>query len=292
VQNGHPHDLRIAWPQLAAELKGLRQAAELTTRQLADQLGVSQGKVTKIENARTVPSVEDVQAWAAATSASADQAARLVELAERTQTEAIMVRAARRAGLPDLQRQVAEAERVAATIRVFYPTLIPGLLQTPDYARLVVTAAEPDRPEVAEALALRMQRQTILHEEGRRFEFVVGEAALRWRYGPVAVQLGQLDRIRTVAMLANVLVAVLPLDREAPVWHSHGFTLFEDRADDGDPFVHVETLTSSVNVAEPADVERYRQTMEGLRGLAVADAEATALLEQLAREYGWGRSRD
>jgi transcriptional regulator with XRE-family HTH domain len=284
VQNGRSRDLLVSWPRLAGELQQLREAAGLTTRELADQLGVSQSKVTKLENARTVPSVEDVRAWATATNAPAEQAARLVELVERTHTEAVMLRAARRAGLPELQRQTAESERAAMTIRVYYPTIIPGLLQTPDYARLVVTAVHQDRPDVADAIAQRMQRQAILYGEGRHFEFVIGEAALRWCYGSAAVQLGQLDRIRSIAMLPAVLVGVLPFSRETPAWHSHGFTLFEDRADDGDPFVHVETLTASLNVTEPADVQAYRQALDRLRELAVYGEDARAFLAQLMDE--------
>jgi transcriptional regulator with XRE-family HTH domain len=215
VQNGRSRDLLVSWPRLAGELQQLRETAGLTTRQLADQLGVSQSKVTKLENARTVPTAEDVQAWAAATNAPAARTAQLAELAERSHTEAVMMRAARRAGLPELQRRTAESERTATTIRVYYPTIIPGLLQTPDYARLVVTAVHRDRPDVAEAIASRMQRQMILYEEARHFEFVVGEVALRWRYGPVAVQLGQLDRLRSIAMLPNVRLGVLPLTRSS-----------------------------------------------------------------------------
>lgn len=282
MQNGRPRDLLQAWPRLAAELTQLREAAGLTTRQLADRLGVSQGKVTKTENARTVPSVEDVRAWAEATGAPAEEAARLVDLVERAHTEAIMLRAARRAGLPDLQRQVAASEQAATAIHVYTPTIIPGLLQTPDYARLLVTSVHQDRPDVAEAISQRMQRQAILYEEGRRFEFVIGEAALRWRYGAAAVQLGQLDRLRTAALLPGVQVGVLPFDREVPAWHSHGFTLFE--ADDGAPYVHVETLTASLNVTEPADVEAYRQALERLRELAVQGEEAQALLVQVMEE--------
>lgn len=286
MQNGRSRDLLVAWPRLAGELRELRKAAGLTTRQLADKLEVSQGKVTKLENARTVPSVEDVRAWAAATNAPAEQAARVAELAERTHTEAIMLRAARRAGLPDLQRRTAESERTAMTIRVYQPTAVPGLLQTPDYARLMVTAVHRDRPDVAEAIAQRMQRQMVLYEEARHFEFVIGEAALRWRLGSAAVQLGQLDRIRSVAMLPNVQVGVLPLSHETPAWHFSGFTLFEDRVDDGDPFVHVETLTASLNVTEPADVEAYRQALEQLRQLAVYGEDAQALLARLMDELG------
>jgi len=278
VQPGRAGDLLVAWPRLGAELQRLREAAGLTTRQLAERLGISQSKVTKIENARTIPSAEDVRAWASAAGASPGQAAQLLELAERAHTEAIMMRAARRAGLPHLQQQVAVWEQTAATVRVYQPTIIPGLLQTPDYARLVVTAMHRDRPDVDAAIAARVQRQAILYEQARRFEFVVTETALRWRYGPASVQLGQLDRLRTIAMLPNVLLGLLPLAAETPAWHSHGFTLFEDRSDDGDPFVHVETLTAGLNVTEPADVAAYRQAFEHLRSLAISGEQAQELL--------------
>jgi transcriptional regulator with XRE-family HTH domain len=285
VHNDWPqNNLRCAWPRLAGQLQLLREAAGLTTRQLADRLEVSQSKVTKLENARTVPSAEDVRAWAAATSAPPERAAQLVNLAERAHAEAVMLRAARRAGLPELQRQVAESKRTARTVRIYHPTIIPGLLQTPGYARLVVTAIHQDRPDISDAIAQRMQRQAVLYDEARRFEFVIGEAALRWRYGSAAVQLGQLDRIRSIATLPTVLIGIVPLSHETPAWDSHGFTIFEDRVDDGDPFVHVETLTAGLNITEPTDVQAYRQMFDRLRELALDREDAKGLLAELMDE--------
>ena len=67
-----------------------------------------------------------------------------------------------------------------------------------------------------------------------------------------------------------------------PVWHSHGFTIFSDRADDAEPVVHVETLTSAINVRNPADVARYQDAFERLRKVAAVGDEARALLQRLA----------
>jgi transcriptional regulator with XRE-family HTH domain len=288
VHEGRSSDLRRAWPALANELKELRSGADLSTRQLARELKWSQGKVHKIEHTLTLPSMDDVEAWLRVTDAPANQAVRLLDLAERAQHEAVMVRARRRAGEPidltELQEQTRRIEASAKLIRVFAPILIPGLLQTPDYARLVVLAGEPDNPTITEAIAGRMQRQAILYEEGREFEFVLSEAALRWRFGPVAVQVGQLRQLQTFSILGNVLVAVLPLDRETPVWHGAGFTLFEDRLDEADPMVHLEALATFENIAEPALVGRYQQTLNALRDLAVTGHQARALLEQVRGE--------
>jgi transcriptional regulator with XRE-family HTH domain len=289
VYGGRSNDLRSAWPALATELKRFREAADLSTRQLATQLKWSQGKVHKVENGHTLPSAQDVQAWLEATGAPAHQEPQLLNLAERAHHEAILIRAARRAGLvidlPELQRQVREAEQTARTIRVYSPILIPGLLQTPDYARGMVLAAEPDNPTVAAAIADRMQRQAILYEPGRRFEFVVGETALRWRFGPAAVQVAQLRQLHTFTTLVGVLIGILPLDRETPVWHGTGFTLFENRADDADPFVHLEALRSFENIAEPSLVERYQQVFDRLRALAIVDSEAREMIEQIMGEF-------
>jgi transcriptional regulator with XRE-family HTH domain len=287
VQSGRSHDLRRAWPKLGEQLRQLREAAGLNGRQLAARLGRGryQAWVSRVENANKLPDVDDIQAWLEATGATAEQVEQVLELAEQAQHELVRVQKARRVGmvvdLPELQRQTEEAERQAGTIRVFAPILIPALLQTPDYARLLVLAAEPENPTVPEAIARRMQRQARLYEEGRRFEFVISEAALRWRFGSPAVQIGQLRQLLTLSALANVLIAAVPLDRETPVWHSIGFTLLEDRADNADPLVVLEALETWENIADPRLVGRYQQTLDGLRDLAVVGDEARALVERI-----------
>jgi hypothetical protein len=71
---------------------------------------------------------------------------------------------------------------------------------------------------------------------------------------------------------------------ETPAWDSHGFTIFEDRVDDGDPFVHVETLTAGLNITEPTDVQAYRQMFDRLRELALDREDAKGLLAELMDE--------
>src|SRR5439155_5602813 len=125
-------------------------------------------------------------------------------------------------GLAALQQDVRELEASVRTILNFPPLIVPGLMQVPEYARRIFAAGDPEgRLDVAAAIAARMDRQIVLYEESRRFEFVVAEAALRWRVAPVSVMLAQIDRVMAVAGLGAVTLGVLPLTSDA--WHEHGF---------------------------------------------------------------------
>jgi transcriptional regulator with XRE-family HTH domain len=280
VTETHPSELLLERRRLATWLQQLREVAGLTTYQLAGRLGVSQSKVSKIENARVAVSVHDVGAWARATGASPERTTELIERAELALTEAVNWRSALREGLPVKQRQVGELERAATVVRLFQLAVIPGLLQTADYARRMFLGHHPaGRPDIGAAVAARLERQAILYDETKRFEFIITEAVLRWRVGHVPMMLAQLDRIRSLATLPNVAVGIIPLAAEVPDWHGHAFTLFEFEDDeDANALVHVELLTSWTNVSDPDDVGAYREAFQRLREAAVFDEAAQALL--------------
>jgi len=281
VTETHTSELLIERRRLATALQQLREAAGLTTYELANQLGVSQSKVSKIENARVaVRDVDIVDAWARATGASPEKTRELVERAELALTEAVNWRSALREGLPVKQRQVGELERTATVIRIFQLAVIPGLLQTADYARRMFLGHHPaGRPDIGAAVAARLERQAVLYDETKRFEFIITEAVLRWRVGPIPMMLAQLDRVRSLATLPNVAVGIIPLAVEMPGWHGNAFTLFEFEDDeDENSLVHVELLTSWTNVSDPNDVGTYREAFQRLGDAAVFDEAAQALV--------------
>jgi Domain of unknown function (DUF5753) len=180
---------------------------------------------------------------------------------------------------------VAALERSARVLRLFNPVIVPGLLQTPEYAHRIFLAQHPsDAPDLAAAVAARVDRQAILYDPGKRFEFVIGEPALRWRFGPVAGHLAQLDRLRLVATMPNVEIAVLLFDREVPVWHSHAFVIFDELIDDEAGLVHVEAMGAALNLSDPPAVERYRSAFADLRAAAVSGAEILDLLARVIAE--------
>lgn len=264
--------------RLGSALRRLRLRADLTGEQLAEQAGMSQSKVSRIELGQSAATVADIERWAQMTGASDDERAELVELAEATVTEAIAFREARRHGLPSIQEDVQAIEASAATIRSYQPVLVPGLLQTAEYTRRLLKAGFPEgRPDIPAAIAARIERQAVLYDEAKRIEFIITEGALRWRFGPPSAMLAQLDRIATVATLTTVAIGIIPQAVEITTWRTHGFNIFDDRGDE-DPIVDVETLTTGLTITDPRDVDEYRQAFARLREAAVFGDDALALL--------------
>jgi len=126
-----------------------------------------------------------------------------------------------------------------------------------------------------------MERQAVLYDPGKRFEVVVPEAALWWQVAPWPVQAQQLDRIRQAMTLSTVWLGIVPLGVEAPIFRVHGFSMFDEPADDGDPLVIVETLTLTLTLSEPAAVEEYREAFRRLQAVAVTGPEALEILARL-----------
>jgi transcriptional regulator with XRE-family HTH domain len=267
--------------RLGLALRGLRLDAGLTGHQLAALTGLSQSTVSRVELGQAMPSVPDIDAWCHATRADAGQAAEVRALAEAAAVETISWRRAGRRGLPRLQDHVRDLEATAATLLNFQPVIVPGLLQTADYARQVVLSGYPGgRPDIAAAVSARMERQAVLFDDARRLEFVIAEAALRWRIGPPPMMRAQLGRIASLATLANVSIGIIPQDAQVQAWHIHGFAILDDRAD-GPAVVRVETLTTGLSITDPESVEQYRQAFALLREAAVHGDQAQGIITGL-----------
>jgi transcriptional regulator with XRE-family HTH domain len=273
--------------RLGGELRGLRDLAGLSGRDLARQLGISQSKVSRIEAGTTLPSLPEVKAWATAVGASVEVREWLIDTTEAAFTEVHPWRTA--LGVrTHLQDEVRERELRAKTSRVFQPSVVPGLLQTADYARRVfgMFQAKVYTDEgLAAAVAGRLHRQLALYEHGRRFEFLITEAALRWRPGPAATLLAQLDRIFSVSTLENVSIGLIPFTKPATVYTSHGFVIYAaDEESDQGTIATVETIHAQLIIHSPDDVRLYEERWSMLRKMAVFDDEARAFLTMLGTE--------
>lgn len=265
--------------RLGAALRRLRTAAGLSGEQLAREVGISQSQVSRIELGHQAASVDVVKRWAQACGASAEVLAELTEWAEGAAFEAVAWNKAMGRGLVGLQEDVRDLEASARTILDFALLILPGLVQVPEYARRIFAAGHPGgRPDIAAAVAARMDRQLALYEESRRFEFVIAEAALRWRIAPANVMLAQIDRVMTVATLSTVTLGVLPLTSDA--WHEHDFVILDDPLD-GDPLVHVETMTRGITITDPEEVGEYRDMFRRVQASALTGPEAAELLQEI-----------
>jgi transcriptional regulator with XRE-family HTH domain len=264
---------------LGAALRRLRVAAGFSGEQIAGRTGISQSRVSRIELGQQSIPVAVAETWAKAAGADGEALAALIELAEAAATQTSSWRGR---GLVRLQHDSRQAEVGAATILNYQPLGIPGLLQVPEYSRRLFATGYPRRgpEEVAAAVKARMDRQVILYDETRHFEFVIGAAALYWRLGPAALMRAQLDRLSGVTGLANVTIGIIPLGAEvADVWCDHSFNIL----DGPDPLAHVETLTTPVNVTDPADIDAYREVFRRLQAATVTGDDARRLITEASR---------
>jgi transcriptional regulator with XRE-family HTH domain len=218
---------------LAERLFRLRKGAGLTGDQLATQLSwgaTGRTKVSKIENGRQVPTPEEIQAWALATSHPEAGGDLLELLADMRLTHTRWRSRLKKDGSQATIQQDFDARTRAATrVRWAELTLIPGLLQTSAYARSVITQAValyPGDPDIDAAVQARMQRQDVLYDQSKTFEFVLTEAALRMLPCPPQVMLGQLDRLLSLG-LDNVTLGIIPFG-QAPLIPLTGFYLLDD----------------------------------------------------------------
>jgi transcriptional regulator with XRE-family HTH domain len=267
---------------LGVQLRRLRETAHLSGKDLALRLGWQPSKVSRLENARQTPTEDDVVVWAQAVKAGPETVDRLI-----TQVIALVERQdswrqRNRGGLATLQEDIRDLEARTTLFRALEPAVIIGLLQTAEYARNIFTKIRrlydgPD--EIDAAIRVRMQRQEILYDRGRRFRFLLTEAALRYRLAPLPVMCGQLDRLLAVSTLPNVEFGVIPFAAPLPAALLNGFWIYNDA------MVGVATRTKDLVLRDPEDIAFYAKTFEDFHEAAVYQESARAVIVKILNEF-------
>jgi transcriptional regulator with XRE-family HTH domain len=283
MTEGQPREPRTQRARLGNELLQVRKLAGLSGTELGKLLGISQKTVSRFEHGESLPSLPQVNGWARATKTPADRRAILVALAEAAVNEVATFRDRLAEGLAAVQESVHDLESTARTIRNFQPGIMPGLLQTAEYARRIMAFADINGDgNHGAAVAARLARQEALHDPARSFEFVMTEAALRYRPGPRQVLTAQLDHLAAVATLGTISFGVIPADAEMHAITRCGFILYEDRIGGQAPFAVVEAPHASLYASDPPDVELYRDQLELFRQSAVWGDEALTVVRAIA----------
>jgi len=277
VTNPQPREPREQRTRLGAELRRLRMLAGLSGEALGREVGTSQKTVSRIERGESVPDLPQVTAWARATGA-ADRLAVLTGLLEAAINEVTAFRG-KSGGLAAFQPEIRELEAASGVVRNFQAGIIPGLLQTPAYARRVLELAGVS--DLAAAVTVRLERQQVLYDEKRRFEFLLTEAALRWRPGSPEMLAAQLGQVASLATLETVELGVIPANAEMHAITRCSFIVYEDRTDGEPPVVAVETPHALLYASDAADVELYRDQLALFRQSALYGAEAVEFVRSL-----------
>jgi transcriptional regulator with XRE-family HTH domain len=263
-------DYQQAREALGARVRQLRKDANLTGKQLAEQLGWSQPKVSRIERGHRTPSEE--------------------ELLTRVRTVHAVHAAWRRqlaGGAAVGQHDILELEASVRLVRAFEPAVIPGMLETDEYARKLfddVVALYGIPNDAEEAVRVRLRRQQLLHDPVKRFEFIIGEPAFRSQFCPPAVMRAQLDLVRALSNLETVEVSILPSDAKLPFMPLHGFWIFDD------DLVSVETVHTRVEARDPSEVALYLRVFDQLKAAALGGEAARELLTRAIED--WRRLED
>ena len=260
---------------VAARLRALRTQTGLSGKQFAKGLGWQPSKVSRLENGRQTPTPADLDAWARVVGKPGD-AAGLQQLLEQARTAHRDWKRRMRDGQSAVQADYNALTEQSTVIRYFETAYMPGYLQTPAYARRVLTELVDLHglavDDVNAAVAARMQRQHALYDPAKRFEFLLAEPVLHWRLCPPDVMRGQLDRLQTMLSLPNIRFGILPLHPAAPLRTTpqQAFQLYDDTA-------VVEGLVGE-NVYRGDKAAAFARAMDRMWDDAATDEQARQLI--------------
>jgi transcriptional regulator with XRE-family HTH domain len=270
--------------RLALELRRLREAARLTCEEVADHLECSASKISRVETGRVSVSPRDVRDMLELYGVPPTQRESLVQLARDSRQKGWW-----HAYSDTIQPQFATylgLESAASEIHIYEVSLIPGLLQTEDYARAVISAGQMGpRDDIDRRVALRMARQPALtREDPPRVWAVLDEAALRRRVGGAGLMRLQLEHLLELADLKNVALQVIPFGGGAHPAMGRPFIIlvFPERVDPD--VVYLEDLTSALYVEDVDEVDRYNVFFNHLRATALSFDDSAALISSVLKD--------
>ncbi|MGW5053943.1 helix-turn-helix domain-containing protein [Actinokineospora sp. NPDC004072] len=272
--------------QLGRALQQLREDAKVTRDEVADRLGCSVSKVGRIENGLVGVQALEIRELIAMFKVDAKQAAELEQMARDTRKR--RPRTTYGKSVPDWFRRYRDLEQVATEIRRYDNELVPGLLQTEDYAR-AVTLASPLHgiAEVDQLVRARVARQGRLQDDDApHFWTIMSEGVLRTQVGGRDVLQAQLGHILDLAERPNITVQVTPFSAGAHAATGFGFVLLRFADSVGVDVVYQEDLTSAsyLDKADDPNRQQYVHVWEHLVAAALSPKASAALIHTVRRE--------
>ncbi|MFI7617771.1 helix-turn-helix domain-containing protein [Nonomuraea terrae] len=279
-QQGSPTVRRL---RLGQELRLLRERCKLTGAKAARDLGWSASKVSRIEAAKTMPSTDDIKALAKLYRVDGDKLDELFGL----------LRDAEQRGwwedyedtLPEEYTRFLGLEAEATVQRNWEPQIVPGTLQTEDYAREVILAtrgiARITHSGVRSRVEARLSRQKrVLHRpDPCEVTVVLDESALMRRFGEPTVMREQMEHLLEVSLLPHVRIHVLPLEALHAV-NTGAFIHLKFAA--FDDVVYLEQLYSADFVEDRGRVAGYEAAFDHIRSEALDEDESRVLIQRKA----------
>lgn len=278
-----PTALRIL---LGSQLRRLRESKGVSREDAGHLIRGSESKISRMELGRVGFKERDVADLLTLYSVVDEQARKSV---------LDLVRTANEPGwwhrfndlLPNWFQAYVGLEEAAARIRTYEVQFIPGLLQTKEYAKAVITAgaAGLGADEIARRVDLRLERQKVLDRPGGPiFWAVIDEAALRRPIGGVEVMKAQLEHLVDLMRQSSITIQIMPFSFGGHSAEGGAYSLLRFPDQDLPDVVYVEQLASALYLDKREDVDRYTEVMERLCAVSTTPDETVKLLEEIKNE--------
>lgn len=273
------HGPAVRRRKLGAELRALRSRAGLTSGEAARLVGWHQSKVSRIETGTSSTKPADVRLLLDAYGVDDAQLRELI-LALAGSVEGDGREHwwhAYRGVLPPTYRDFISLESQASAMRTLETTVVPGLLQTPAYARAVTRAAVEglDEDRLDALVEVRLARQDVLRARPPlEMDAVLDEAVLRREVGGPEVMAQQLERLVEAARLPQVRLQVLPFSAGAHIGVTGPFVIFSFSSASDLDVVVLDHLTSSLYLDRKEDLQAYTEAFNALRAHALSPGDS------------------
>jgi transcriptional regulator with XRE-family HTH domain len=271
--------------RLGQELRRLRELKGMTAEEVAERLLVSQSKISRLENGRRSISQRDVRDLCG-----------VYEVEDHRIVDSLMQMAkdSRQQGwwhaFGDIPYSVyIGLETDAASLRVYEPQVVPGLLQTRQYAEALIAGALPESgtTDVEKRVSVRVRRQERINdaEHPLRLWVVIDEAALRRLVGDKQLMREQLEHLVELSQLPHVTVQVLPFEMGAHPGINGQYAILEFPDTSDSSVVYIEGVTSDLYLEKANDVQKYSVMYEHLRAQALNVDHTRQFIADIAKDY-------
>ena len=268
--------------ELGTMLRARRTTLGITVEEVANHLLVSPSKISRIETGQRNITARDIRDLADLYRLTDEERELLAELAAGGKARAWW----QPFNLPYYYATYVGLEAEATSIRDFAMGIVPGLLQTPRYAEVVVRAAAVDLSDesIRQRVQIRLERQRqVLHEAATKFSAMIDESVLRRVVGGPAVMRDQLTTLATVSELPNVTIRIVPFAAGPLPVPTNKFIILSF---DGTPdLVFLESLTGQLVLERQSDLAAYNEAYVALEELALPAGDSHDRLLSLLREY-------
>jgi transcriptional regulator with XRE-family HTH domain len=269
--------------QLGAELRRLRERARRTVADVAGQLGWSESKLSRIETAHIGIRRPDLERLLDVYGLAEAARGRLIALAGRSKQRAWWE--AYGEALPDAYETLIDFEAEAGVLSTYEAQVVPGLLQTSEYASAVTQAYVLDEPVefVDQRVQVRMARQAVLtRDPPPQLRAILDEDVLRRQIGGPDVLRRQMLRLIEMSERPTITIQVLPFSVGAHPALNGSFILLDFPGGSDEPLAYSEGVTGGVFRNRSEHVARYRLIFQALQELSLSPAESLDMIAAVA----------